>query len=114
MQHFLQLLVQHQRIAKTVYPTVLKTKNLIHGNLFKIMSILSSWRETSQSLGTLIVDQPTNLRPIAEELKFSRDRARRRQCPTNNLLEVWQNSAIFSGRLIGGAVEALLTKVVNW
>jgi hypothetical protein len=28
-------------------------------------------------------------------------------------LEVWQNSAIFSGKPIGGAVEALLTKVIN-
>jgi hypothetical protein len=28
-------------------------------------------------------------------------------------LEVLQNSAIFGGRLIGGAFEALLTKVVN-
>jgi hypothetical protein len=39
--------------------------------------------------------------------------ARQQQCPTNNLLEVWQNLAIFDGRPIGGAVEALLTKVVN-
>jgi hypothetical protein len=29
-------------------------------------------------------------------------------------LEVWQNLAIFGGTPIGGAVEALLTKVVNW
>jgi hypothetical protein len=29
-------------------------------------------------------------------------------------LEVWQNVAIFGGRPIGGAFEALLTKVVNW
>jgi hypothetical protein len=28
------------------------------------------------------------------------------------MLEVWQNSAPFDGRPIGGAVEALLTKVV--
>jgi hypothetical protein len=28
-------------------------------------------------------------------------------------LEVWQNSAIFGGRPIGSAIEALLTKVVN-
>jgi hypothetical protein len=28
-------------------------------------------------------------------------------------LEVWQNSAIFGGRPIGGTVEVLLTKVVN-
>jgi hypothetical protein len=28
-------------------------------------------------------------------------------------LEVWQNLAIFSGRPIGGAVEVLLTKVIN-
>jgi hypothetical protein len=26
---------------------------------------------------------------------------------------VWQNLAPFGGRLIGGAIEALLTKVVN-
>jgi hypothetical protein len=29
------------------------------------------------------------------------------------MLEVWQNTDIFSGRLIGGADEALFTKVVN-
>jgi hypothetical protein len=29
-------------------------------------------------------------------------------------LEVWQNSAIFGSRQISGAVEALLTKVINW
>jgi hypothetical protein len=28
-------------------------------------------------------------------------------------LEVWQNLAIFGGKPIGGAVEALLTKVGN-
>jgi hypothetical protein len=28
------------------------------------------------------------------------------------MLEVWQNLASFGGRLIGGAVEALLTKAV--
>jgi hypothetical protein len=28
-------------------------------------------------------------------------------------LEVWQNLVIFGGRLIGGAIEALLTKVVH-
>jgi hypothetical protein len=28
-------------------------------------------------------------------------------------LEVWQNLAIFGGRPIGGAVEALLTKTIN-
>jgi hypothetical protein len=33
--------------------------------------------------------------------------------PTNNMLEVWQNWVIFGGRPIGGAVKALLTKVVN-
>jgi hypothetical protein len=27
----------------------------------------------------------------AEELKYSRNKARRSRCPTNNLLEVWQN-----------------------
>jgi hypothetical protein len=30
------------------------------------------------------------------------------------MFEVWQNLAPFGGRLIGGAVEVLLTKVVNW
>jgi hypothetical protein len=30
------------------------------------------------------------------------------------MLEVWQNLSSFSGRPIGGAVEALLTKIVNW
>jgi hypothetical protein len=76
----------------------------------------SFWRETSQSPGTLIVDQPmtNNQRPTTEELKYSRDRAWRHQRPTNNLLEVWQNLAPFSSRPISSAVEALLTKVVNW
>jgi hypothetical protein len=40
--------------------------------------------------------------------------ARRHQHPTTNLWEVWQNLAPFSGRPICGAVEARLTKVVNW
>jgi hypothetical protein len=79
--------------------------------------LLSFWRETSQSPGTLIVDQPTNDRstdqPLAEELKYSRKRAWWHQRPTTNLLEVWQNLAIFSSRPIGDAVEVLLTKVVN-
>jgi hypothetical protein len=30
------------------------------------------------------------------------------------MFEVWQNLTPFGGRLIGAAVEALLTKVVNW
>jgi hypothetical protein len=29
------------------------------------------------------------------------------------MFEVWQNLAPFGGRQIGGAVEALLTKVIN-
>jgi hypothetical protein len=49
-----------------------------------------------------------------EKLKYSCNRAQWRQCPTNNLLEVWQNLAPFSGRPIGAAVEALLMIVVNW
>ncbi len=73
------------------------------------------WRETSQSPGTLIVDWPTTDQPTdqptnrltTEELKYSCNTARRRCCPTNNLLEVWQNSAPFGGRPIGAAVEAL-------
>jgi hypothetical protein len=59
-------------------------------------------------------DQPTNNQPTAEELKYSRDRARQRQCPTFNMFEVWKNSAPFGNRPIGGIVEALLTKIVNW
>jgi hypothetical protein len=31
------------------------------------------------------------------------------------MFEVWQNSTpYFGGRLIGGTIEALLTKVVDW
>ncbi len=60
-----------------------------------------------------LTDRPTNDRLTAEEFKYSHHSARRRRHPTNNLLEVWQNSAIFGGRLIGAAVEALLTVVVN-
>jgi hypothetical protein len=52
--------------------------------------------------------------PTTEELNYSSNWAWRHQRPTNNLLEVWQNLAPFRSRLIGGAVEALLTKVVNW
>ncbi len=58
------------------------------------------------------IDRPTD-RLLAEELKYSRNRAPRRQRPTNKLLEEWQNLAIFGGRPIGGAVEALLTKVIG-
>ncbi len=82
---------------------------------------LSFWRETSQSLGTLIVDRPTNdqqpmtndQQPTAEELNYSSNRAWRHQHPTNNLLEVCKNLAIFGGRPIGNAVEELLTIVIN-
>jgi hypothetical protein len=56
---------------------------------------------------------PATNQPLAEELKYSRDGAWRCQCPTNNMLEVWQNLASFGSRQIGGAVEALLTKVVS-
>ncbi len=79
----------------------------------------SFWRETSQSPGIHIVDRPadqrptTNGQPTAEELNYSGNRARQHQRPTNNLLEVWQNLGPFGGRPIGGAVEALLTKVFN-
>jgi hypothetical protein len=72
----------------------------------------------SQSPVTLIVDQLTNQQTnnnqlTAEELNYSRDRARRHQRPTSNMLEVWQNSAYFGNRPIGAAVEALLTKVIS-
>jgi hypothetical protein len=56
--------------------------------------------------------QPTT-QLTTEELKYSCNRAQRRQHPTNNMLEVWQNSAPFGGRLISATVEALLTKVVD-
>jgi hypothetical protein len=73
---------------------------------------LSYWRETYQSPGILTVDHPTN-QLLAEESKYSQDRTQRCQRPTNNLLEVWQNSAIFSSRQIGSAIEVLLTKDFN-
>jgi hypothetical protein len=57
--------------------------------------------------------RPTADRLVAEELKYSRNRARRRPRATKNLSDVWQNKAIFHGRPIGGAVEAMLTKFVN-
>jgi hypothetical protein len=56
----------------------------------------------------------TNQQPTTEELKYSHHKVWRHQHPTNNMFEVWQNLAPFSGRPIGGAVEALLTKVINW
>jgi hypothetical protein len=65
------------------------------------------------------VDRPTNQpttnnqRLLAEELNYSGNGARRHQCPTNNLLEVWQNLAPFGGGPIGGAVEVLSTNVIN-
>jgi hypothetical protein len=49
----------------------------------------------------------------AEELKYSRHSAWQRQRPINNLLEVWQNSAIFGSRPISATIEALLMIVVN-
>jgi hypothetical protein len=52
-------------------------------------------------------------RLTAEELNYSGNKAQQHQCPTNNLLEVWQNLAPFGGRPIGGTVEALLTTVLN-
>jgi hypothetical protein len=55
----------------------------------------------------------TNDQLTAEELKYSHNRARWHQRPTNNLLEVLQNLAPFGGRPIGTTVEALLTKVLN-
>jgi hypothetical protein len=60
--------------------------------------------------------QPTtnNQQPATEELKYSRNRARRHQCPTNNLLKVWQSLAPFGGRPIGAAVEVLLAIVLIW
>jgi hypothetical protein len=58
-------------------------------------------------------DQPTN-QPAAEELKYSHDRALWCQHLTKNMSEVWQNLAIFGRRPIGGTIEALLTKVINW
>ncbi len=79
----------------------------------------SFWRETSQSPGTLIVDQLTNNRPTDRPT----DRSQRNQNTDTighggvdaplTILEVWQNLAIFGGRPIGGAVEALLNKVIN-
>jgi hypothetical protein len=56
-----------------------------------------------------MTDQPT-----AEVIKYSQDRTRKHQHPTNDMLEVWQNSASFGRRLVGSAIEALLTKVVHW
>ncbi len=93
---------------------------ILHSKIPASTLVLSFWRETSQSPGTLIVDWPTNdrpttdQRPTAEELKYSRNRVRRHWFPTNNQLKVWQNSAMFGGRPICAAVEALLTLVVNW
>ncbi len=52
-------------------------------------------------------------RLTAEKLNYSGDRARQNQRPTNNLLEVCKNSAIFGGRPIG-AIEALLMIVFKW
>ncbi len=50
---------------------------------------------------------PTNRQRLTtEEVKYSRDRARRCQCPTNNKFKVWQNLAPFDGqRLLQGRGE---------
>jgi hypothetical protein len=71
---------------------------------------LSFWREPPKAQQPLF---PTGDRPVAEELKYSRNRARRRQRPSNDLLQVWQNSAIFGGRPIGAVIETLLMIIVN-
>jgi hypothetical protein len=60
-----------------------------------------------------MINQPTD-QLTAEESKYSHNRAQQRQHPTNNMFEVRQNLAIFGGRPIGIAIEALLTIVVNW
>jgi hypothetical protein len=65
---------------------------------------LSFWREPPKAWQPLF---PATDRPVAEELKYSRNRALRHPCATKNLLEVWQNLAIFYGRPIGGAIETL-------
>ncbi len=58
--------------------------------------------------------RPTTDRPTYRRgIKYSRNRAWRPWCPTNNLLKVWQNSAPFGGWPISGTVVALLTKILN-
>jgi hypothetical protein len=122
-------------IWKLQYPKIINYTYPFGGKPPKAQEPLSFWRETSQSLGTLIFLEgnlpkpgnpycgPTEQRPTnsqrptnqltAEELKYSRHRARQRLRPTNNLLEVWQNLAPFGGRPINAVVEALLTKAIN-
>ncbi len=71
-----------------------------------------SWHSSFHSGPPTNNQQPTNDQQTtnkwpqmtAEELKYSCNRARRHQRPTNNLLEVWQNPAPFGGRPIGAAV----------
>jgi hypothetical protein len=58
--------------------------------------LFSFWGETPKAREPLLwTHQLTNNQLTPEELKYSRHSARWRQRPTNNLLEVWQNSAIF-------------------
>jgi hypothetical protein len=82
---------------------------LLEGNLLKpgnrYCGLLTNDRPTTNN-------QPTN-QPPAEELKYIRNREQQHQHPTNNMLEVWQNLAHFGSRPIGGAVEVLLTNLVN-
>jgi hypothetical protein len=54
-----------------------------------------------------------NQRLTTEELTYSSNRTWQHQHPTNNVFEVWQDSTPFGGRPIGGAIEALATKVIN-
>ncbi len=81
------------------------TTKIVFGSLLRIL-YHTGWNHVDC--------QPSTDRPATEELKCSRNRARRRQRPSNNTFKVWQNLPPFGGRPIGSAVEVLLTKVVNW
>jgi hypothetical protein len=83
------------------------------GEVFSILDLPFGGKSPKAREPILWTDRRPTDQPLAEELKYSHDRALQHQRPTNNLLEVWQNLAIFGGRLIGSAVEVLLTKVVN-
>ncbi len=67
------------------------------GKPFKARELLSFWRETPQARQHLLW---TDQQPTADDIKYSRHRARWHGRPTNNMFKVWQNSATCGGRPI--------------
>ncbi len=95
-----------------LYSFLMSTFYPFGGNLLKPSSLYPFGGNLLKP-GSFYFRPTIDCRPVEEELKYSRNRARRHWRTSNDLLEVWQNSAIFGSRLIGAAVEALLMIIVN-